>query len=148
MEIRRNAGLGAAAFTMALHELLDTDFTDCVGNVGSVVLESGVTNVVSKKAAVDFEFRFPDAGFGRAHGLHQRPAGELRGLADQRHLGQAFVGLWLVIRGLRKLAIGSFAHAHGPGEICANGSGAATDRGGGCRATRSERHGHELRGGA
>lgn len=64
MEIRRNAGLGAAAFTLALHELLETDFTDCVGNVGSVVLESGVTNVVSKEAVVDFEFRFPDENRG------------------------------------------------------------------------------------
>jgi N-carbamoyl-L-amino-acid hydrolase len=64
MEMRRNAGLGAAAFTLALHELLDTDFTDCVGNVGSMVLESGVTNVVSKEAAVDFEFRFPDENRG------------------------------------------------------------------------------------
>ncbi len=64
MEIRRNAGLGAAAFTLALHELLESDFTDCVGNVGSVTLASGVTNVVSKEAAVDFEFRFPDENRG------------------------------------------------------------------------------------
>jgi len=66
MEIRRNAGLGAAAFTVALHELLETDFTDCVGNVGSMVLAPGVTNVVSKEAAVDFEFRFPDENRGDA----------------------------------------------------------------------------------
>ena len=70
MEIRRNAGLGAAAFTMALHELLETNFTDCVGNVGSMVLASGVTNVVAREAAVDFEFRFPADHRGDALETH------------------------------------------------------------------------------
>jgi N-carbamoyl-L-amino-acid hydrolase len=70
MEIRRNAGLGASAFTLALHELLKADFTDCVGNVGSMILASGVTNVVAKRAEVDFEFRFPEDHRGDALETH------------------------------------------------------------------------------
>ncbi len=66
MEIRRNAGLGAAAFTLALHELLDTDFPNCVGNVGNMAFTPGVTNVVSRQVTVDFEFRFPDEQQGDA----------------------------------------------------------------------------------
>ena len=89
MEIRRNAGLGAAAFTMALHELLDAEFTDCVGNVGSMVLESGVTNVVSKEAVVDFEFRFPDEN--RGDELEAQIRDRARSIADRYDLEFEFI---------------------------------------------------------
>lgn len=66
MEIRRNAGLGAAAFTLALDELLGIDFRDCVGNVGNMAFTPGVTNVVASEVEIDFEFRFPEEQQGDA----------------------------------------------------------------------------------
>ncbi|MDH5373723.1 MAG: M20/M25/M40 family metallo-hydrolase, partial [Acidimicrobiia bacterium] len=89
MEVRRNAGLGAAAFTLALHELLESDFTDCVGNVGSMVLASGVTNVVSREAVVDFEFRFPDEN--RGDELEARIKDTARSIAERFDLQFEFI---------------------------------------------------------
>jgi len=66
MDLRRNAGLGAAAFTQGMHELLISDFSDCVGNVGNMVFTPGVTNVVPSRVEINFEYRFPEDPRGDA----------------------------------------------------------------------------------
>jgi N-carbamoyl-L-amino-acid hydrolase len=85
MDLRRNAGLGAGAFTLALHELLTTEFTDCVGNVGNMVFTPGVTNVVPNKVVIDFEYRFPSEQRGDA--FESLIKDKIHSIADQFDLG-------------------------------------------------------------
>ena len=61
MSVRRDAGLGAAAFIIAARALALRDHPDCVVTVGSVELEPGAFNVVPGRARLALEFRSPDA---------------------------------------------------------------------------------------
>jgi allantoate deiminase len=61
MGVRRDAGLGAAAFIIAARALALRDHPDCVVTVGSVTLEPGAFNVVPGRARLALEFRSPDA---------------------------------------------------------------------------------------
>ncbi len=60
MELRRDAGLGAARLALALHDTVVRDFPGCVANVGDVVLGPGAFNVVPERAEVKLEVRSLD----------------------------------------------------------------------------------------
>jgi N-carbamoyl-L-amino-acid hydrolase len=66
MEDRRDASLGASAFTLAARELVMKDFPDCVVNVGRMDFSPGAFNIVPARVDLALEFRSPDASeFGR-----------------------------------------------------------------------------------
>jgi N-carbamoyl-L-amino-acid hydrolase len=60
MEARRDAGLGAAAFALAVRETVMRDFPGCVANVGDVRLHPGAFNVVPDRAELKLECRSLD----------------------------------------------------------------------------------------
>jgi N-carbamoyl-L-amino-acid hydrolase len=60
MEDRRDASLGASAFTLAARELVLRDFPNCVVNVGKMDFAPGAFNIVPSKVDVSLEFRSPD----------------------------------------------------------------------------------------
>ena len=61
MDARRDAGLAAAAFTVAAHELVVRDFPGCVATVGDLHLAPGAFNVVPGAARLSLEFRALDS---------------------------------------------------------------------------------------
>ena len=60
METRRDSGLAAAAFSLAVEELVTGRFPGCVATVGDVRLEPGAYNVIPHSARVALEFRSPE----------------------------------------------------------------------------------------
>jgi N-carbamoyl-L-amino-acid hydrolase len=62
MEDRRDASLGASAFTLAAREMVMKDFPNCVVNVGKMEFAPGAFNIVPAQVDVSLEFRSPDAG--------------------------------------------------------------------------------------
>lgn len=66
MQDRRDASLGASAFTLSARELLLHDFPDCVVNVGRMDFVPGAFNIVPARVDLALEFRSPDvAEFSR-----------------------------------------------------------------------------------
>jgi hydantoinase/carbamoylase family amidase len=66
MEDRRDASLGASAFTLAAREVVMQDFPNCVVNVGSMAFAPGAFNIVPAQVDLSLEFRAPnDADFNR-----------------------------------------------------------------------------------
>ena len=66
MEDRRDASLGASAFTLAAREMVMRDFPNCVANVGKMDFAPGAFNIVPARVDVSLEFRSPDeAEFNR-----------------------------------------------------------------------------------
>ncbi len=66
MQDRRDASLGAAAFTLAARDLILQDFPGCVANVGRMDFTPGAFNIVPERVSVALEFRSPEAAqFGR-----------------------------------------------------------------------------------
>lgn len=61
MEDRRDASLGASAFTLAAREMVMRDFPNCVVNVGKMEFAPGAFNIVPAQVDVSLEFRSPDA---------------------------------------------------------------------------------------
>jgi beta-ureidopropionase / N-carbamoyl-L-amino-acid hydrolase len=60
MDARRDAGLAAASFAVAVHEIVTRDFPDCVATIGDLALEPGAYNVIPGTARVALEFRSRD----------------------------------------------------------------------------------------
>jgi len=60
MEDRRDASLGASAFTLAAREMVMRDFPNCVVNVGKMDFAPGAFNIVPAQVDVSLEFRSPD----------------------------------------------------------------------------------------
>jgi len=60
MELRRDAAQGAAAFTLAVREVVLKRFPQCVANVGAVSLLPGAYNIVPELASVALELRAAD----------------------------------------------------------------------------------------
>lgn len=60
MEDRRDASLGASAFTLAAREMVMRDFPNCVVNVGKMEFAPGAFNIVPAQVDVSLEFRSPD----------------------------------------------------------------------------------------
>ncbi len=60
MEDRRDASLGASAFTLAAREMVMKDFPNCVVNVGKMDFAPGAFNIVPARVDVSLEFRSPD----------------------------------------------------------------------------------------
>ncbi len=68
MPERRDAALGASAFTLAARDIVDR-FPNCTVNVGHVRLQPGAFNIVPARATVGLEYRAPDpAGMDRLEG--------------------------------------------------------------------------------
>ena len=59
MESRKDAGLGAASFILAVRQLVMEAFPDCTANVGSIRFEPGAFNIVPGLAELSLEFRSP-----------------------------------------------------------------------------------------
>jgi hydantoinase/carbamoylase family amidase len=57
MDDRRDASLGASAFTLAAREIVMRDFPDCVMNIGSMHVLPGAFNIVPARVDVSLEFR-------------------------------------------------------------------------------------------
>jgi N-carbamoyl-L-amino-acid hydrolase len=60
MEDRRDASLGASAFTLAARDIVMTDFPNCVVNVGHMEFAPGAFNIVPARVDMMLEFRSPD----------------------------------------------------------------------------------------
>ena len=60
MEDRRDASLGASAFTLAAREIVINDFPNCVVNVGKMDVTPGAFNIVPARVDLSLEFRSPD----------------------------------------------------------------------------------------
>jgi N-carbamoyl-L-amino-acid hydrolase len=60
MNSRHDAGLGAAAFSLAIRKTMLDQFPDCIANVGNMAYLPGVSNVVPDLVDVTLEFRAPD----------------------------------------------------------------------------------------
>ena len=59
MDDRRDASLGASAFTLAAREIVMKEFPDCVVNVGHMEFAPGAFNIVPARVDVSLEFRSP-----------------------------------------------------------------------------------------
>lgn len=60
MDDRRDASLGASAFTLAARELVMKDFPNCVVNVGKMDFAPGAFNIVPARVDLALEFRSAD----------------------------------------------------------------------------------------
>ena len=60
MDDRRDASLGASAFTLAARELVMKEFPNCVVNVGKMDFAPGAFNIVPARVDLALEFRSPD----------------------------------------------------------------------------------------
>ena len=60
MEDRRDASLGASAFTLAAREIVLRDFPNCVVNVGRMDFSPGAFNIVPARVDLALEFRSPE----------------------------------------------------------------------------------------
>jgi beta-ureidopropionase / N-carbamoyl-L-amino-acid hydrolase len=60
MDVRRDAGLGAAGLTLAVREAVMRDFPGCVANVGDIQMQPGAFNVVPARAQLKLEGRSLD----------------------------------------------------------------------------------------
>jgi N-carbamoyl-L-amino-acid hydrolase len=60
MTSRQDAGLGAAAFTQTINNVVLEQFPDCVLNVGNMNFFPGVSNIVPERVEVTLEFRAPE----------------------------------------------------------------------------------------
>ncbi len=59
MDDRRDASMGASAFTLAAREIVMRDFPNCVVNVGAMSFSPGAFNIVPAQADLSLEFRSP-----------------------------------------------------------------------------------------
>jgi N-carbamoyl-L-amino-acid hydrolase len=85
MTARKDAGLGSAAFILAVRELVLDNFPDCTANVGSIRFEPGAFNIVPGMAELSLEFRSPRRdSFAR---LEDTLLNSARDLAKRRGLG-------------------------------------------------------------
>lgn len=60
MSDRRDASLGASAFTLAAREIVMRDFPECVVNVGRMEFSPGAFNIVPARVDISLEFRSAD----------------------------------------------------------------------------------------
>jgi hydantoinase/carbamoylase family amidase len=60
MDDRRDASLGASAFTLAARELVMKEYPNCVVNVGNMEFAPGAFNIVPAQVDVSLEFRSPN----------------------------------------------------------------------------------------
>ena len=57
---RRDASLGASAFTLAARQIVLRDFPECVVNIGKMEFAPGAFNIVPARVEVALEFRAPN----------------------------------------------------------------------------------------
>jgi N-carbamoyl-L-amino-acid hydrolase len=60
MDQRRDAALGAAAFTLTAREMVLRDFPGCTANIGQMQLGPGAFNIIPGEARLALEFRSAD----------------------------------------------------------------------------------------
>jgi len=94
MDVRRDAGLGAAAFVVGVRELVVRAYPGAVATVGNIRLEPGGFNVVPGLAHLALEFRSPDAA--QLDALEAALVALAHGLADAHGLEVEIepVGRW------------------------------------------------------
>jgi N-carbamoyl-L-amino-acid hydrolase len=94
MDARRDAGLAAAVFAVAVNALVGRDFPGCVATVCDMRFESGGFNVVPDAARVSLELRSPEAA--EIDALEAALHREARAAAERHALGVegATVGRW------------------------------------------------------
>ncbi len=61
MQDRRDAGLGASAFSLAVRRVVMEQFPDCVANIGQLAYAPGAFNIVPERASLALELRAPEA---------------------------------------------------------------------------------------
>ncbi len=61
MNLRQDASLGAAAFTLTAREMVTRDFPGCTANIGQMRFGPGAFNIIPGEAELALEFRSPDA---------------------------------------------------------------------------------------
>ena len=61
MRSRRDAGLGASAFTLAARRVVLEQFPGCTANTGEMHFNPGAYNIVPGEVVVSFEYRAPDS---------------------------------------------------------------------------------------
>ena len=66
MDRRRDAGLGASAFTLAVRDIAMDRFTDCAATVGNMEFAPGVFNIIPSWVACSLELRSSTAARARA----------------------------------------------------------------------------------
>ena len=66
MESRSDAGLGASAFSLACHQMVLTEYPECVGCAGAMDFDPGAMNVIPGNVNVLYEFRCPAEARGLA----------------------------------------------------------------------------------
>jgi acetylornithine deacetylase/succinyl-diaminopimelate desuccinylase-like protein len=62
MRSRRDAGLGASAFALAVRRLVLERFPDCAANIGDMRFSPGAFNIVPGEVMVSLEYRAADSG--------------------------------------------------------------------------------------
>jgi len=85
MQNRRDAALGASAFTLAAREIILEQFPDCYSNVGYVKYQPGLFNVVPEKATLTLEFRSADKKEFRR--IHTEMINKSKSIAKKFNLG-------------------------------------------------------------
>jgi hydantoinase/carbamoylase family amidase len=60
MPDRRDAGLGASAFSLAVRRVVMEQFPDCVANIGQLAYIPGAFNIVPERASLALELRAPE----------------------------------------------------------------------------------------
>lgn len=61
MDSRRDAGIGASAFSLAARQMVIEQFPTCYVNIGNMRYEPGSFNIIPGKAKLSLEFRAPKA---------------------------------------------------------------------------------------
>ena len=91
---RRDAGLAAASFAVAVNALVVQEFPDCVATIGDMAFHPGGFNVIPRAARVSLEFRSLDPD--RLDALEAVLLGEAREAAERHALGVGVtpVGRW------------------------------------------------------
>ncbi len=94
MNVRRDAGLAAAAFVVATNALVVRDFPGCVATVGDMRFEPGGFNVIPGAARVSLEFRSTEPT--QLDELEAALRREARAAAERHALGVegVVVGRW------------------------------------------------------
>jgi N-carbamoyl-L-amino-acid hydrolase len=62
MEDRLDAALGAGAFTISVRDITQSEFPQCVTNIGAINLFPAAFNIVPSKAVISLEYRAPESG--------------------------------------------------------------------------------------
>jgi N-carbamoyl-L-amino-acid hydrolase len=84
MRVRADAGVGASAFVVSVHETVLERFPECVATVGQMAFQPGAFNIIPARALLSLEFR--SAGLDALDALEHTLLGSAGRIAAQRGL--------------------------------------------------------------